>query len=230
VSASRKRAMEIALSQPAVRRAVANFTKAGAKSNCPFCKGRMIASVTSGERIILLQGMYSGLRATVSEPGWSDDEFLVHFDNETRDTLTRISYKRDRFAYFPIKKIPEWLCHLSIDDLSAVEESSLLTALNFAIAPGSKKWSNVLLPLIATIRSRRLPVLSADIWPTLIAHDFPTRQKADFCRFFDFGIDLLVSLNGRPAVQRKMMRPLSRGRYLTPGQEEYLGPSPIFTS
>jgi len=191
----------------------------------------MIASVTPGKRIILLQGMYSGLRATVSDQlGWSDDEFLVHFDHESRDTLTRISYKRDKFAYFPIKKIPAWLCHLSIDDLSAVEESSLLTALNLAIAPRSKKWSNVLLPLIATVRSRRLPILSADMWPTLIAHGFPAKQKADFCKFFDFGIELLVSLNGRAAIQKKKMPPMSRGRYLTPGQEEYLGPSPILTS
>lgn len=87
----------------------------------------MIASVTPGETIILLQGMYSGLRATVSDqPRWLDDEFLVHFDDEARDALTRISYKTDRFAYFPIKKIPEWLCHLSIDDLSAIEDFPLL--------------------------------------------------------------------------------------------------------
>jgi hypothetical protein len=191
----------------------------------------MIASIIPGERIILLQGMYSGLIATVSDqPGWSDDEFLVHFDKDETDTLTRIGYKRDKFAYFPVEKIPDWLCHLSIDDLSAIEESTLLTVLNFAIAPKRRKWSNILLPLIATVRSRRLPILSADIWPTLIAHAFPTSQKADFCKFFDFGIELLVSLNGRPAVQRKKMQPMSQGRYQTPGQEEYFGPSPTITS
>jgi hypothetical protein len=57
-------------------------------------------------------------------PGWSDDEFLVHFDKDETDTLTRIGYKRDKFAYSPMEKIPDWLCHLSIDDPSSIEESS----------------------------------------------------------------------------------------------------------
>jgi hypothetical protein len=115
--------MKVNLSEPVIRRVLTKFKNAGAKSNCPFCKGRMIASVSPGERIILLQGMYTGLRATVSDqPGWSEDEFLVHFDNDAEDTLTRVGYKRDKFAYFPIARIPDWLCHLSIDDLSAIEE------------------------------------------------------------------------------------------------------------
>lgn len=103
--------------------AIIEFTNAGAKSNCPFCIGRMIASVSPGESIIILQGMHAGQCATVSDqPGWSEDEFLVRFDDETRDTLTRINYKRDRFAYFPLGKVPDWLCQLSIDDLSVLEE------------------------------------------------------------------------------------------------------------
>jgi len=184
-----------------------------------------------GSRIILLQGMYAGRYATVSDqPGWSDDEFLVHFDNDAKDTLTRIGYKRDKFAYLPLGKVPDWLCSLSIDDLSAIEDSSLLTILNLATAKRNSRWSDLLLPLIATVRSRRLPVLSAEIWPTLVTHGFPKKEKAKFQKFFDFGIYLLVSLNGRPAIQRKKMRPMFRGRYLTPGQEEYFGPSPTLTS
>jgi len=223
--------LKLDLSQPTVRNSLVKFTTAGAKSNCPFCKGRMIASLCPGDKIIILQGMYSGQTATVSnQPGWSDDEFLVRFHYETGDTLTRIHYKRDKFAYFPIAKIPNWLCHLSMDDLSALDESTLLTVINFASAKGRKKWADLLLPLIATVRSRRLPVLAADIWPTFIAHGFSKTQKTKFHQFFDFGIELLVSLHGRPAIQRKKMPPMSRGRYLTPGQEEYFGPSPSLTS
>lgn len=223
--------MKLDLSQPIVRNSLAKFTTAGAKSNCPFCKGRMITSLRPGDRIIILQGMYSGRAATVSDqPGWSNDEFLVHFDYETGDTLTRIGYKRDRFAYSPIAKIPNWLCHLSMDDLSALDESALLTVINFASAKISENWANLLLPLIATVRSRRLPVLAADIWPTLTAHGFSRKKMKNFHKFFDFGIELLASLHGRPAIRRKKMPPMSRGRYLTPGQQEYYGPSPSLTS
>jgi hypothetical protein len=223
--------MKLDLSQLTVRNSLVKFTTTGAKSNCPFCKGRKIASLRPGERIIILQGMYSGRTATVSDqPGWSDDEFLVRFDYEWRDTLTRIHYKRDKFAYFPIAKIPNWLCHLSMDDLSALDESSLLTVVNFASAKRAAKWADLLLPLIATVRSRRLPVLAADIWPTFVAHGFSRKQKTNFYQFFDFGIELLTSLHGRPAIRRKKMLPMSRGRYLTPGREECYGPSPSLTS
>jgi len=197
----------------------------------PSARGERLLLSPPGSRIILLQGMYAGRYATVSDqPGWSDDEFLVHFDNDAKDTLTRIGYKRDKFAYLPLGKVPDWLCSLSIDDLSAIEDSSLLTILNLATAKRNSRWSDLLLPLIATVRSRRLPVLSAEIWPTLVTHGFPKKEKAKFQKFFDFGIYLLVSLNGRPAIQRKKMRPMFRGRYLTPGQEEYFGPSPTLTS
>jgi hypothetical protein len=226
-----KKVMEIDLSLPRVREALIEFTHAGAKSHCPFCKGRMIASVSPGQRIMILQGTRAGQCATISkQPGWSEDEFLVHFDFEESDTLTRVHYRRDKFALIPLDKIPDWLSSLSIDDLSALEESSLYTVLHFASARRNQKWADLLLPLVATVRARRLPVQGVDIWRTLVAHGFSERHKSNFFKFFDFGVELLVLLHGRPAIRRKKMRAMSRGRYLTPGREEYFGPSPYFTS
>lgn len=223
--------MKIDFALPVVRNAIIKFTKTGAKSDCPFCAGRMISSVSAGETIIILQGMYSGRIGTVSDqPGYSDDEFLVHFDLDPKDILTRIGYQRDKFAYFPIKRVPKWLCHLSIDDLSALEESCLDTVLNFAVYKSNAKLADLLLPLFATVRSRRLPIIATDVWPTLLAHGFSKKHRSDFQRNFDFGIELLALLHGRPSIQRKKMAPMSRGRYLTPGQEKYFGPSPAITS
>jgi hypothetical protein len=225
------RDMTIDFSSPRVRRALVKFTETGVRSNCPFCGGRMIASVSPGQRIILLRGMYAGYSATVSDqPGWSDDEFLVQFDVSEEGTLTRISYGRDSFTYSPLKKIPDWLCHLSIDDLSAIEDSCLNTALDFATAKGIPSWADLLLPVFSTIRSRRLPVVSDDIWSTLVAHGFSMKHKQKFKECFDFGLRLLLLFNGRPPIRRRRMAPMSRGRYLTPGQEEWWGPSPTLTS
>jgi hypothetical protein len=222
--------MEIDLSDSQACRALIKFTTSGAKAGCPFCRGRMIASVSAGQRIILLKGMYAGRFATVSDkPGWSEDEFLVRFDDEDGDTLTRISYRMDNFLCLPMTKIPTWLCHLSIDDLAAIEDACLQLALKYALAKKSTPWSDLLLPIIATVRGRRLPVLSNDVWPTLLAHGFSRKEKANFQRFFNFAI-LLISLNGRAPIKRKRMPPMSRGRYLSPGQQEYFGPSPQITS
>ena len=213
------------------RRALVRFTETGAKSNCPFCIGRMITSVSPGERIIVLQGMYAGRCATISDqPGWSDEEFLVQFDVEETGTLTRISYQRDKFTYFPLKAMPEWLCHLSIDDLSVIDESCLETVLNFTVAKRDSNWADLLVPVISTIRRKRLPISSSDVWSTLIAHGFPRNHKQRFKEHFNFGLRLLLLFNGRPPIQRRKMNPMSRGRYLTPSQEEWSGPSPTFTS
>ena len=74
--------MEFNLDDPITRAALVQFTEAGAGAACPFCQGRMIASVTPGERIIILQGANVGKAATVSpEPGLPD-EFLVKFDTD----------------------------------------------------------------------------------------------------------------------------------------------------
>jgi hypothetical protein len=132
--------------------------------------------------------MYSGRIGIVSDQsGYSDDEFLIHFELDPQDVLTRIGYQRDKFAYFPIKKIPKWLCHLSIDDLSALEESCLNTVLNFAVSKSTAKLGDLLSPLFATIRGRRLPITATDLWPTLVAHGFSKKYKSDFQRYFNFG-------------------------------------------
>jgi len=191
----------------------------------------MITSISAGETIIVLQGMYSGRVGTVSDrQAYSDDEFIVHFDLDPQEILTRIGYQTDKFTYFPIKKAPEWLCHLSIDDLSALDKSCLDAVINFAVYKSNAKLADLLLPLFSAVRSRRLPIMVTDLWPTLVAHGYSKKHKSNFQRYFDFGIELLVSLHGRPSIKCKKMAPMSRGRYLTPGQEEFLGPSPAFTS
>jgi hypothetical protein len=87
--------MEFNLADPTTLGALIQFTETGATAGCPFCKGRMIASVSPGDRIIILKGMNVGREATVSrDPGFSDDEFLVKFDSDppTRELLTSWTY------------------------------------------------------------------------------------------------------------------------------------------
>jgi hypothetical protein len=175
----------------------------------------------------MLKGMHSGKEATVSnEPGWSGDEFFVKFDFQLPNLLTRVNYKTDEFGYAPLETPPDWLCSLSIDDLCAIENAARDVILKTE-SRTNPKWSvETLLSLIATVRRRRLPVLGSDIWPTLEMHGLSRNVRNGFCRNFDFGIQLLVSLHGRPAIKKKRVKAMSIGRYQTPSQEEYFGPSP----
>ena len=219
--------MELDLNNQSVVRALVRFTETGAKAGCPFCKGRMIADVSPGERLIILKGMNVGREATVSkEPGLSSDEFLVAFDGDPPGLLTRVIRRLDSFAYLPLGKMPKWLCSLSIDDLHSVDESCLHTATILA-TDAKYKWTvQALLPIIYTVRSRRLPASGADLWPALQAHGIRKSLKEEFCQTFDFSIELLLEMNGRPAIKKRRVQAMSIGRYLTPGQEEYFGESP----
>jgi hypothetical protein len=212
------------------RHALIRFTEQGALSGCPFCKGRLIASVSGGDRIVILKGRHSGQMATVSSrPGLSDDEFLARFDFQPPNHEMRVSYKRDEFTFAPLERPPDWLCALSIDDLCAVENAAINVVMK-TVAKSRPVWSaENLLSLIATVWRRRLPVLGPDLWPTLEEHGISSNRKVTFCRYFDFGIHLLVSMHGRPAIKKKRVNAMSIGRYLTPGQEEYFGPSPGIT-
>jgi hypothetical protein len=160
--------MQFDLGDKTMRLAFIRATETGAQSNCPFCKGRMITSVSKGDRIIVLQGMNAGKQGTVTATrGVDDREFIAHFDFEPEHYETRIGYSWDRFAFTPIEQIPEWLCQLSIDDLNAIDDSVIKTAALLA-ASGTEIWSvETLIPILGTVRSRRLPLSGADLWPTL---------------------------------------------------------------
>ena len=210
-----------------IREAVIKFTETGARAGCPFCRGRMIASVARGDRIVFLSGRHAGVQATVfSERGNREDEFLVNLDSDPPHQQMTVSYNRDFFARTPIDEIPSWLCNLSVDDLCEVDHAALRFALRLATAANVKLSPYVLLPLITVARQKRLPVLGADFWPTLEVHGLPKRLKRSFCAKFDFAIEVLVSMVGRPAIKKKRVPAMSIGRYLTPGQREFYGPSP----
>jgi hypothetical protein len=201
----------IDFSDPSTIKALVRFTERGAKAHCPFCKGRRISRVSSGERIIFLKGMFAGQEATVSdEPGLDESEFLVKFDDQQEGWGTSVSYKRDAFGRVPIE-VPDWLCSLSIDDLCAIDGAALHMAL---IRQAEPLWSSkTLMPLISVVRQRRLPVTADDLWLTLRSHGFARKLKPDFLRLFDFSIELLISLNRRPPIKKKRVAPMSIGRY-----------------
>ena len=218
--------MEINLNNKPALDALIRTTESGSHSDCPFCKGKMISSIQVGDRVVILQGMYVGRIGTVTaDRGWNDDEFLVHFDGEPVTLETRIFYKRDKFAFSPIDKIPNWLCPLAIDDLNAVDEAAVRIAMTMATV--GELWSvETLLPIIGTVRARRLPIRGADLWPTFEAHGFSSELQNSFEAQFNFAIDLLLAMNGRPPVKRRRVKPMSIGRYLTPARLEFSGPSP----
>jgi hypothetical protein len=218
--------MEIDLNNHLSLAALVSATENGASAGCPFCIGRKIAYVSKGNRIVFLKDRYAGCEATVvAEKGLNDDEFVVHFDGEPDSHQMRINYKRDSFAFLPISKPPDWLCDLAIDDLNSIDEAIVQTRI--LLAGKDIAWSaSTLLPIVAVLRGRRLPIVASELWPTLKAHGFPTRSRRSFEAQLNFSLDLLCTMHGRPPIKRRKVKAMSIGRYLTPSEIDFYGTSP----
>ena len=97
-------------------------------------------------------------------------------------------------ARAPVSKTGGWgfeslhSCHCAIDNAALM--------MNLILAENGPPIcsADVLLPIISTVRSRRLPISGTELWPTLQRHGMSEKLKDEFCHCFDFGNELLVSL------------------------------------
>jgi hypothetical protein len=147
------------------------------------------------------------------------DQFLVKMDNEQNAEVARIvTPSNDLFLVEPIPPVPSWMLPLSIEDALSVHEN-MLQGIERADAVSKTDWLKELCyPIVAACWLRRLPLSAHEIWQVLAAHDISKVHEATFLKLYDFGIRLIVRTQGRPAVKRKRMQPLSHGKYLTDHQ------------
>ena len=109
---------------------------------------------------------------------------------------------------------------LSIDDAAHLHDAVLRFLILAAQGPSQKAQLTALQGIISTCWWRRLPLNGGDIWPMLIAHGVSEKYRSVLGRHFDFGIDLLRSVNGRRAIKGKRMPSFSQNRYLSKAQRE----------
>jgi hypothetical protein len=218
--------MDVELGNKSTLDALIYATEAGADAHCPFCKGRMVAPLSVGDRLVILGGVDAGKEAVVTATrGFNESEFYVRFDSDPKYEY-RINYTRDTFAPAPIQIVPKWLCPLSIDDLNAIDKSIVQIFMRLAIKSSAEWTVDLLLPIVAVVRGRRLPIAAADLWPAFRAHGFSPKLEYSFEKYFDFALELLTTMHGRPAIKRKRVKAMSIGRYLTSTQLDFYGPSP----
>jgi hypothetical protein len=193
---------------------IVGFTEAGALYGCPFCIGRTIAQVKSGDRIVFLKGSNAGRTAKVLRSGTPREElFYVRYPKAPKGVSQTCSYGFDEFVLYPLPKVPAWMCPLSIDDLWRIEDSILRLlkrSIIEQISPGARPLAKA---LASTVWHRRLPVFATLVFETLRHHGFRDEWQKEFVTLFDFAIDTLISNHGRPAILRKRVPPMSIGRY-----------------
>jgi len=199
----------------------AGTTAGGAIAECPFCLARQYPWPQVGTLITLLSGFDVGQSGEVVADQWGTcppDRFLVKMAYHEPGALRMVMPSHELFLDVERLVVPAWMPSLSIEDNGFLHESLLLSLEDIKAARGRENVGKSLLSLIATCWGRRLPLRATELWLLLNAHGVGSELKPDVVDYFDFGTKLLTQTQGRPAVKRRQMPAMSRGRYLTEAQ------------
>ncbi len=197
------------------------ITAGGAITECPFCLARQHPWPQIGTLITLLSGFDVGQSGVVVADQWGTcppDRFLVKMAYAESGVLRMVMPSHDLFLDVEQLIVPAWMPSLSIEDNGFLHEGLLRSLEGLKAARGRENIGKSLLSVIATCWGRRLPLRGAELWLLLNAHGIDSHLKSDVIDYFDFGTKLLTQTQGRPAVKRRRMPAMSKGRYLTKAQ------------
>ena len=181
-------------------------TEGSAVSRCPYCLAARHPWPPVGTSIIFLNGSDAGQSGTVVADEWGTcppDRLLVKMSYEETGALRMVMPGNELFLDVGELIVPAWMPPVSIEDNAFIHDS-LLRSQPTAIC-GRQTFGELLSSIAATCWRRRLPLEGVDIWPLLNAHGVSPSLEAKVIDYFDFGIKLLTSTQGRAAVKRRRM-------------------------
>jgi hypothetical protein len=184
----------------------------GASEGCPFCLAARRSLPMVGARFRLLSGFQAGRIGTVVQspaaPPWPPEEFLAHMDGEPLNHQRRIT-SIDIIDLLPGREPPSWAPPVELR--VAVELDQAVVAFCEAgnvFGRWSINWS-AYFEIVRLIWSRRLPILSVEVWAVLRAHGIPDSYKDELSEFFDKGRDLLIYSIGKRPIRKYRVQPLT---------------------
>jgi hypothetical protein len=68
-------------------------------------------------------------------------------------------------------------------------------------------------PLVGFVWIHRLPITGTDLAGMLEAHGFPAESLGKAQEAIDYGLNMLIWMNGRKPIRRRRVEPLSISRY-----------------
>lgn len=196
----------------------------GNVSDCPYCLAAKTPWPAIGRSLIFLSETDVGQVGVVVKDAWGTcppDRFLVRMAYEKHPTMLRMVRPRHEL-YLEVCSllIPDWMPPLSIEDNAHLHERLLLRHGDLVAVQDRSAFRGLLASIVDVCWRCRLPLTGQEIWLLLEAHGVDARWRQEVIELFAFGIELLTGSNGRPAVKRRRMRPMSQGRYLTKGDRE----------
>lgn len=194
-----------------------------AARECPYCLSHRLLGYPTGTKLFFLQGPDAGYTGIVERARAKvrEHEILVRMEYEKRKGLLRIvSTERDRCLPKKMFRVPNWMPELSIED-NAVLHSSMLSDIRcLFLAEDRYELKKGISGLFGCVWWRRFPLAGTDLWPMLEAHGVQSHLKDDAIELLDFGLGLLRKIQGRAAIKKKRMPPMSQSRYQTERQRE----------
>jgi hypothetical protein len=185
----------------------------GASNGCPFCQARIKKGLSPGDRIILLRGYEAGIEYLVDCRDATTGNWLCKAEGGEPTYRRVLNPSLELYLTPPLPKTPDWALSLSVEDhvhiddvlMQIVEDYGDIADLNFDI--------KFLYRLAAFCWANRIPFDVREVIGFLSAHGLNeiVCEKAKFA--LDYARFVLVSTNGKAAIKRRKMPPLSQFRY-----------------
>ena len=190
---------------------------------CPYCLAAQSPWPVVGTSLMFLNGIDVGQVGVVVRDKWGtcpSDRFLVKMEYEKQsDVLRMVMPRHELYLDVNLLRIPDWVPSVSIEDNARLHERFLCCG-GLAAAQDRDGFGTAFADVVHVCWQHRLPLNAEEIWLALQAHGLDPHSKARVVELFEFGTGLLVRTHGRPAIKRKRMPPMSRGRYLTKAERE----------
>lgn len=173
---------------------------------CPFCVAIASPPLNSGEEIMILSGVFTGLRARVLPPPYPDwlppGEILLEPLGSDR-TQYRFNQRAEIAQRLPGLDRPHWFPPISLKDAADLHDAILRFCLRQDFDHATRVDPIQLYIFVERVWRARLPLEPEEVGTLLERHGLPEQLRAEGVDLFRHCRDVLVMAVGRRPIKNK---------------------------
>ncbi len=179
-------------------------------ARCPFCTAMMGPKLTSGEEILVLSGIFTGVRCKVARPPYPErlkpGEILLEPLQGDRDRF-RFDQKTEIAQRLPGLDRPDWFPPVSLVDAAELHDTILRFCLRHDWDSSERvDWIQFYV-LVAYVWQKRLPLEATEVGILLQKHGLPNSCLPEIVNLFEHCRAVLVVAAGRKPIKKRRANP-----------------------
>ncbi len=179
-------------------------SKAGKKSNCPFCLGRGAAVPAPGLQLFVVNGSEAGeiywvdeLKNTTDPSGWYSRE-----QHSAPQRFTRQSLEWTLFRLFPLTAVPQWWPPFGLRQSFVLDEAAVWFCNQCIVGGQFVVHTEAMAEICAIIWHERIDIRPKELSLLFVAHGMLSANQERLEQDFLLGITALQQASGKRPVKK----------------------------